>query len=238
MIPDAPLVRFHRRIAEKSANNALPSVLILALGDSVTAGAGRKDHFLHEAVYHAVLKRLLQERYPLCVFSVINAGDNGQNAPGGIAKLEQVLHHQPDLFLIGFGLNDSSAGLAGLERYAEALGALIDRARQATEADIILLTPNMKPYYDNGNVAEEWKDAVERFIQNQPDGIVAAYAQRAAEVGRDRGVPVADVYAAWEALHARGENPTEMLINGLNHPDEAGHRLAANVIMKVIEGGQ
>jgi len=47
-------------------------------------------------------------------------------------------------------------------------------------------------------------------------------------------VAVADVYARWETLETRGVDTTAMLLNGLNHPDEAGHQLAAETIMEVI----
>lgn len=229
------LSRFHRRIEEKTANNGLPSVLILALGDSVTAGAGREDHFLQDDVYHTVLRRLLEDRYPLCNFSTINAGDGGQNAPGGVGKLELVLHHQPDLLLIAFGLNDCGRGEEGLEPFADALQAMIDRAREATEADIILLTPNMMPHHDNDAVPDKWRHVIEPFVQIQTSGMLKKYAERIAEVGRQNGVPVADVYAKWEELEARGVDTTAMLANGLNHPDAAGHKLAAETIMDVIE---
>jgi len=170
-----PLARFHRRIAEKTSNNGLPSVLTVALGDSVTAGAGREDHYLHDDAYHAILKRLLETRYPRCNFSVINAGDNGQSAQGGVAKLEQVLHHQPDLLLIGFGLNDCGQGDEGLEPFVEALETMIRRARETTAAEILLLTPNMMLHHDSDAVPDKWRHVLEQFIQIQTGGMRRKY---------------------------------------------------------------
>lgn len=232
-----PLQHFHQRIAEKTADMTTRTVIIAALGDSVTAGAAAENEYLHGNVYHAQFKALLEERYPQCIFSVINAGENGQSAGGGFKLLERdVLHHQPDLLLIGFGLNDAHARLEGLDTYADNLQAIINRVREATTADIILLTPNMMPRRENPNIPERWRAACDSFISLQNDGVLAAYAQRAREVAAQNDIPVADVYAAWEALEKEGVDTTAMLANGLNHPDAQGHRLAAQVLMEVVTG--
>lgn len=229
------LNRFHQRIAEKTASNSARTVIIAALGDSVTAGLAGEGEFLHGQVYHGQLKELLEERYPQCVFSVINAGDGGQNAGGGFQLLERdVLHHQPDLLLISFGLNDAHAGFDGLDAYAANLTALINRAREATEADIILLTPNMMPHHENDNIPDRWREGCGKFIALQTEGVLAAYAQRVREAGVKNNLPVADVYAAWEALEAAGQDTTALLANGLNHPDARGHRIAAQILMEVV----
>lgn len=229
------LARFHRKVA--GGNNVVaPGVLIAALGDSVTFGSGAEDEVLGDDVYHAKLQRLLAKRYPRCNFSVLNAGENGQNAGGGLAQLEKsVLPLQPDLLLIGYGLNDATAGeLDGLKAYASALETLIQRTRETTNADIILLTPNMMPRRDNDKIPERWRHVTQQFIRLQNDGILAAYAQCVREVGKRNDVFVADVYGAWEELEKRGVDTTALLANGLNHPDASGHEIAAGVLLQCI----
>jgi len=231
------LTRFYQRIEEKTQDKSAPALLMIALGDSVTAGSGNEGEFLPDDVYHAHLKRLLENRYPLCIFNVINAGENGKSAGSGLAMLERdVLPHQPDLVLIGFALNDAAAGgLEGLNAYATALEILVKRTRENTRADIILLTPNMMLHYENNNIPARWKHVTERLLQVQNDGVLAEYAQRMREVGSQNGVAVADVYAAWEEMEKRGIDTTAMLANGLNHPNAAGHKLAAEVIFQAME---
>lgn len=234
---EMPLARFHRRIQEKTENRGDRPIIIVALGDSVTQGVGYHKEFLHDDVYHAQLKRLLEAKYPLCIFSVINAGDDGQNAAGGLGRLERdVLHLQPDLLIIGYALNDAAGGQeAGLEEYGQNMAAIINRAREATEADIILLTPNMMPTRDNDNIPEIWKHVTGLFLHLQNDGVLGSYAQKLREVATELNVPVADVYDAWQGLAAYGVDTTAMLLNGLNHPDAEGHRVAADVLFGVIE---
>jgi lysophospholipase L1-like esterase len=230
------LSRFHRRITDVSQRKEKSPVLIAALGDSVTFGSGAEGELLGDDVYHAQLQRLLEKQYPQCAFRVINAGKNGQNAAGGLAELESiVLPSQPDLVLIGYGLNDAAGGeQAGLPEYSQALETLISRTREASCANIILLTPNMMPHHDNEKIPDKWRHVTELFLRLQNEGILAAYAQCVREVGAKNNVAVADVYAAWEELEARGVDTTAMLANGLNHPDAEGHRLAAGVLLQVI----
>jgi lysophospholipase L1-like esterase len=236
-IEASPVKRFLRRIEEKSQNIKAPTVVIVAFGDSVTAGATFDNRYLQDEVYHQQLRRLLEEQYPHCLFSVINAGIGGESATvGGMSLMERdVLHHKPDLLLIGFSLNDAAGReLEGIPDFKQAMAALVKRARQETEADIVLLTPNMMPFYNNGKIPERWSHLEAQFVRLQTEGIMAAYAQAIREVGAEQTVAVADVYAAWEALEAKGVATTEMLANGLNHPDAEGHRIAAKCVFHAL----
>jgi len=129
-----PYARFHQRISEKSADRSVRPVLIVALGDSVTQGLAESDRFLHDQVYHAHLKRLLEQRHPLATFSVINAGADGQAAADGLKRFDRdVAPHQPDLLLIAFGLNDAAlGGLDGIDPFTRSIEALIERTRRQT----------------------------------------------------------------------------------------------------------
>ena len=230
------LPQFHKKIAQASQENVKAPVVIAALGDSVTFGSGAEGEILGDDVYHSQLQHLLESQFPQCEFRVINAGKNGQNAAGGLEELENlVLPHNPDLVLIGYGLNDAAGGeLAGLPQFSQALETLISRTREAADTDIILLTPNMMPHHENDKIPAKWRHVTELFLRLQKDGILAAYAQCVRDVGAKNNIAVADVYAAWEELESRGIDTTAMLANGLNHPDASGHRLTAKVLLQVI----
>ena len=102
------MVRFHRRLREKTENPWEPPVLIVAFGDSVTQGLTSIDVQVHDEVYHQRFKRRLESHYPACTFSVINAGVSGQTAPGALHLVNRdIVRHQPDLTIVGFGLNDA-----------------------------------------------------------------------------------------------------------------------------------
>lgn len=109
---------------------------IVALGDSVTYGAG----VARRLAYPARLARALD-------LKVYNAGLNGDTAPSGLARLERdALSHHPDIVLIGFGLNDSGLYAPGVPqtppaRFREALTRMAQRVR-GRSATPVLLAPN------------------------------------------------------------------------------------------------
>ena len=230
--------RFQRRIDEKRNNVNDPPVLIVALGDSVTQGWMSYDTLDSEGVYHSCLKRLLQEEYPKVTFNVINAGVNGDSAPGGLARLERdALRHSPDLVIVAFGLNDACGDrMNGINAFKDNLREIAARIRKDTEADIIFLTPNMMLTRRNDSVAECHKHLIDDFLEIQGTGIVDVYAQGIRDVAAEFEAPVADVYAEWSKRAANGEDMTAKLSNGLNHPTAEMQFATAKLIMKKIKG--
>jgi lysophospholipase L1-like esterase len=231
------LVRFHQRIKQKTADRSAAPVLCIALGDSVTQGVAAVNQFLHAEVYHRQFNRMLEKRFPLCIFSTLNAGVDGQAAVNGLERLERdVIRHGPDLVLLAFALNDAvGGGLGKLDEYAATIRQIIQQVRHRTEADVILMTPNMMITRPNAAVAEQHRGLISRFIDVQNEGVLGEYARRLVQIGREEKTPVADVYAAWEAMADRGVDTTAMLSNGLNHPTAEGHRLAADILMRLVE---
>lgn len=226
-----PLARFHQRIAETAGNTDAPPVVIVAFGDSVTAGENPVD------VYHAQLLKLLEARYPDSRFEVINSGVGGETATGGLARVDKdVIAFQPDLTLIAFGLNDCAEGdLDGLPKFTENIESLVNQTREATTSDIMLLSTNWMPTHATDAIPPEWAHVTDMFLHLQNDGILAAYARRLGEIAQAEGIAFGDVYGGWKELSDSGVDTTAMLVNGLNHPDAEGGRLAASVIMKTIE---
>ena len=232
------LERFQRRIREKAEDAHVPPVLIVALGDSVTQGCTVAGKLEPDAVYHHRLKQLLEKQNPKGTFSVINAGVGGDNAPGGVGRLDRdVVRHAPDLLLVAFGLNDAHGKRDGMYRFRTALELIVLRAREYSEADVVLLTPSFMNMRDNDLVAGEHRELgyVEMLMQVQNDGWLAEYSEAIRDIGRRHNVPVADVYAAWERLEQSGIDTTALLANGLNHPSAAAHRIPAELVMQVIE---
>jgi len=231
------LERLQRRIREKSEDAHVPPVLIVALGDSVTQGCTAINVLEPEAVYHHRLKRLLEQQYSQSTFSVINAGVGGDTAPGGVGRLERdVLRHAPDLLLVAFGLIDVHGKRAGVHRFRTALEMIVLRTREYSEADIVLLTPSFMNTRDNDLVAGEHRELgyAEMLMQLQNEGWLAEYSEVIRDIGRSHNVPVADVYAAWERLE-QSIDTTALLANGLNHPNAQAHRIAAELVMEIIE---
>jgi lysophospholipase L1-like esterase len=179
---------------------------------------------------------MLESKHPLTTFSVINAGVNGGAAAGGLARLERdVIRHQPDLVIVGFCLNDSALGRPGLPAYRANIEAIVGQARAKTESDVVLLTPNFMASRDNPKVAAPHREFVASIVGRQNDGTLKAFVAALREAARTLDVPVADVYAQWEAMASEGVDCTARLSNGLNHPDVEGQRLIAATLFALIE---
>ncbi len=226
---------FYQRIKEKTAQPHAAPVLIVAFGDSVTQGMTELGVQESDSVYHARLKRMLEAAHPLATFSVINAGQSGQSAPGALASLERdVLRHQPDLTLISFGLNDAWNREDGLAAFTDALAVMYKRIRAETHSDIIALTPTFMNKADNARVAAEHRNLVQGMADIMNSGALSAYADAVRATARSHNVRVADVYAAWEHRAANGVDTDRLLANGLNHPTGEAHAIAADVLMQLI----
>ncbi len=227
--------RLHKRIVAKTASYSEAPLLIVAFGDSVTQGYSRAATIDAATVYHQQLKEKLERHYPLCTFSVINAGAAGQTAKDSLTRLERdVIRHQPDLVVIGFGLNDAVVSETGLELRAS-LQTIIKRLKSETEADLILLSPNFMVSEDNPNIDPSERHYLADFLEVYRKGNLAKAAQVIRDCAREFGLPLADVYASWQALAEEGQDTNYLLANGLNHPTAAGHTLTAELIFKLIK---
>lgn len=230
------LERFLKRIREKSQNNLVPSVNLAVIGDSVSQGCMQANVFDFEHVYHAVLKRMLEERYAQCTFNIINTAIGGESSGGGLLRLDRdVISHFPDLVIVGYCLNDSVQGPEGLNRYTDNIRKIVGSIRERIHSDIVLLTPNFMASKRNPNIAEEHFQIADKIIDVQNSGCLKKYAYALKSVASDLNVPVADVYSKWEEMERCGEDTTSMLCNGLNHPDIARQKLIAETIFELIE---
>lgn len=223
-----------------------PALTIALLGDSVTQGCfecytDRKGDlqtvFDYESSYGNRLKGMLNTLYPCVPFHVINAGISGDNAQGGLKRLERdVLSFRPDLVIVGFALNDSLSGKDGLDAYKEALSEIVRRVI-ASGAECIVLTPNAM----NITLSDREKDAsyeknAKKFMRIQTEGMLDLYAEAAREVAKQNGATICDVYAKWKKMIAAGVDVTELLANRLNHPLRELHYMTAMMLCDCILG--
>ncbi len=109
-------LRYRRRV--------LPSVIaepgrvtIVALGDSITAGAPGD----RAAAWPSLLADHLAAADPRIAWRIVNAGVSGDTAPLGYARFERdVAAAGPRLVIIAFGLNDCYPARHGMDRWFEA----------------------------------------------------------------------------------------------------------------------
>lgn len=165
----------------------------------------------------------LIDKYETTSVSVINAGIAGDVLTQMAARADRdVIRYQPDLVLINGSLN-WGPGLGTAAEYKEILRGLVQRIKNETEADIILLTPN-------GDLPNA--------LFGDPNPPLPTTPERVAmirELAVEEQVCLADTYAVWEAARDAGIPWKELLANGVNHPGVEGHEVYAITLMKLFE---
>jgi acyl-CoA thioesterase-1 len=78
--------------------------VLVALGDSLTAGWGVTPDEAYPALLAARLRR---EHYD---YRVVNAGVSGDTSAGGLARVDWILRAKPDVVIVALGANDGLRG--------------------------------------------------------------------------------------------------------------------------------
>ena len=234
------MLRFCKRLKEKAEDRFARPVIYVALGDSVTQGFREHDPagspLYHEDVYHAQFQRRVHAQFPGTVLSVINAGVACDTAQGGLSRLKRdVLAFDPDLVTVSFGLNDSGAGIEGLEIYASSLRRMAEEIRGQTKADLVFITPNMMLTGVNPNIHKNQRELVAPMIKRSQEGIVDAYAKTMRAVARELDIPIVDAFSVWRRWESGGRDINLLLANGTNHPGEEGHELVARLLFEILK---
>ena len=122
-----------------AAGEARGEGVVVALGDSLTAGLGVAAD---EAFPARLQARLRAEGYD---YRVVNAGVSGDTTAGGLRRVDWALRAHPDVVIVALGANDGLRGQrpqairANLEEIVERL--------QASGARVLLVGMRLPPNY-------------------------------------------------------------------------------------------
>ncbi len=121
------------------ARPAAGQPVIVALGDSLTAGHGVAP----EEAYPARLQiRLRQEGY---AYRVVNAGVSGDTTAGGLRRVDWVLRLAPEIAIVALGANDGLRGTSVAAMRGN-LEAIVTRLR-AAGVRVLLAGMQLPPNY-------------------------------------------------------------------------------------------
>lgn len=214
--PDAEALNTARSRVERTRGKLErgEDVTIVAWGDSVTQGgdASRPENRFVEAFAQS-----LRFKYPAARIKLINSGRGGWNSGKSLPLFEDdVLKHKPDLVMMEF-VNDMGMAEQDLRKnWSEA----IERVR-AIGGEAVVITPHfVMPMWMNfpGNGTPETRPnvAVLRTIAGE------------------QHVALADVSKRWQHLAIEGIPYSVHLRNGINHPDDFGHGLFVEELMRLF----
>lgn len=219
-------------------------VTIAFLGDSVTQGCFEcyiksngniETVFDYKNAYSTRIREMLSILYPNVQVNIINSGISGDKVFNARTRIDRdITPFSPDLVVVSFGLNDSSAGIEGIEKYGDDLKYIFNEVAK-NGADVIFLTQNAM----NINVSCHLKDeALIRTaigaMERQNSGILKAYMDKAKEIAKECGVKVCDIYPVWEKLISAGVDVTELLSNKINHPIREFHYYMAIKLIEIM----
>jgi len=122
---------------------ALPAAggehVVVALGDSLTAGLGVAP----EEAYPALLEaRLRREGFD---YRVVNAGVSGDTSAGGLRRIDWALKLRPDVVIVALGANDGLRGQPP-EALRDNLTRIVARAK-VSGARVLLAGMRVPPNY-------------------------------------------------------------------------------------------
>ena len=208
------LPHLHARLA------AHETVKVVVLGDSISTGLNASatgDVAPHQPGYPELVTSGLAERFGTEV-TLKNLSVSGMDVAWGLTQMQAAIAEKPDVFICAFGMNDAS-GLIPPEKFGSTIRQMIDQLHAANpDCDVIIVSPM--------TANPEWKHAQPPFYP--------AYAKTMKALAGP-GCVVADVTSVWLALLER-KGVLDLSGNGLNHPNDFGHRVYADVVLATIGG--
>jgi acyl-CoA thioesterase I len=173
-----------------NASQGYAEPVILAFGDSLTAGFGVDPN----DSYPARLQRLLVEKgYH---YKVVNAGVSGDTTAGGAARIDWVLQHEPEIVIIELGANDGLRGLP-ISEMRKNLGRIIETCRKNGVKVLLAgmeITPNLGAEY-----SKDFRESFALLAEQYKVSLIPFFLENVAarpELTRPDGVhPIADGYA-------------------------------------------
>ncbi len=197
-------------------NNGQPLTLAVS-GDSISTGAdasGVNDVAPRQPGYPDLLAASLQAQFTGPI-TLKNRAVGGWSIANGLADLDTLLSEKPHLIVMAYGMNDVSR--RDPQWFGEQAQQFVARVQAFDPTIEIILVSSMLGH-------NEWIHTPREMFDQYRD-------QLAALVGP--GVALADVTSVWTEL-LRNKHDLDLTGNGLNHPNDFGHRLYAQVILALL----
>lgn len=148
-----------------------------------------------------------RKKFPQAEFLYVNAGVGGTTSQYGAARAEEdLLYHNPDFVIVEFSVNDENN-----DHFAETYEGLVRKIYRSGSEPALLLLHNVR--YDNGENAQE----------------------EHGKIGGAYELPSISMKEAVYGKVASGEVPIRSITPDDLHPNDAGHELVAETVIKFLE---
>ncbi|MGV3606755.1 MAG: SGNH/GDSL hydrolase family protein [Planctomycetaceae bacterium] len=200
-----------KRLAEKQ------SLTIGVSGDSISHGYNASA-FTHaspdQPPYSNLVAGELARRFGSSV-QLHNRAISGWATTNGINDADKLIEAKPNLIIIAYGMND--VGRRNPKLFEEEISKLVGKFQAALpESEIILVSTML------GN--ENWTHSPREMFPKYREVLFAQAKE---------GVAVADMTTLWEKLLSK-KRDFDLTGNGVNHPNDFGHRLYAQIVLELF----
>lgn len=188
-------------------------ISIVVLGDSISTGcnaSGWADGAPFQPSYPDLLKLHLRDRFGSEI-TLTNLSVGGMDSAWALTQIDKVVEPAPDLVVVAFGMNDS-AGRPAAE-YRDNIAQVMARVRERRPESEFILVATMI-----GNPA--WIRLRQDLFPAYRDALAGLQAP---------GVALSDVTSIWSQFLTLKQD-WDHTGNGVNHPNDFGHRVYAQVI--------
>jgi acyl-CoA thioesterase-1 len=214
-IPQSAGKDLRRTIAKLQAKR----LKLVIFGDSVSAGAGASGNFHappNQPSYTELVAVGLRARYGAEV-TLQNLSEGGQDSTWAVKTASKAAAQEPDLVIVGFGGNDATRGISA-QSFAQNIQTVIDTIRKSSpNADFILIaTMTANP---------DWPESKAILCKQYRDALFGLAGP---------GVAVADEYSVWQGM-LKNKKFLDLTANGINHPNDFGHRVYAQVVLQLLK---
>jgi lysophospholipase L1-like esterase len=203
----------------KLTSSAQPTILFM--GDSITAGGdssntlNKKPFKLSWAEY--VAGKIALENKSLLSWNIAKGGESSNYLSAQQDKNNFVT---ADLIIIAFGMNDQAMRLPKEQFKSNVKNAILRQLFYNSSAEFVLVS-SMRPEIT-------WKYSFHEYLD--------LYRQALLEIKQElpkTHIAVADVTAAFDQIMRR-KTFGDITSNGVNHPNDFGHSIYANIILNAI----
>lgn len=209
------------------AEKLLPKTLArLRAGQPLTIGvSGDSISFGHDASalvkappnqppYPDLVAAQLQASYKAPV-ALKNRAIAGWSVAHGVKDAENLLAEKPNLVIVAYGMND--VGRKDPAWFKDQTKQLLEKIHAADPEIEVILVASMLGH-------KEWVHTPREMFPRYRDALAELVAP---------GVALADLTRVWEE-QLKSKHDLDLTGNGLNHPNDHGHRLYARTILEVL----
>jgi lysophospholipase L1-like esterase len=216
-----------KSITPKFDANALPRTIgllrerqpvsIVLIGDSISSGcnaSGWAGETPFQPSFPGLLQRHLKVRYETTV-RMVNPSVSGKDTRWVLSTLDKVVEPRPDLVIVAFGMNDAAGRSA--EEYKANTKAVIEKIRQSLPKTEFILVATML-----GN--RDWPKLKQELFPQYRNALKELC---------EPGIALADMTSIWAEFLKRKQD-WDLTGNGVNHPNDFGHRVYAQVLSALL----